>query len=972
MALVVLMLTSCIMALDSSNMTTEPNTVNNIDQRQPSLAQTFTNVTIPYVDNHYGFADGIIDPTEYAAHYTDSITGVEVYLEHNSSILYMGLSASTNGWIGFGWKNYTDSFGIDGLNRSDLIYGYAPGTPHEDIVRVTGSEAVTVHYVLKLRNGTVLEEGEVPDDSSDTPISEEQLLEEYKNQIIGMRIGEVRHFIIPAEDAYNQEDHPLYGYDLEYEITLQRIEDNYDNPADANEIDYSYDYGISTYQHLPYTDQGRILSANARDDGIRTQVEYAINMNSTEGIPLLNATDIQYPLTVLFGNSEDIQDLPVQHSSWVDSPQATLESNTPPHIDVLSPAQNEEVSWSADLEVNVTDNSFVRRTYYKVDDENWTDISFNFQTDLWEYRLDLTDFEAGNYTIWFKATDASNYNATTYVNITVVWPFIPLQGMRLDVSRTLYTRDYHTTEIQDDYTVTNNGSAPITAFDVLLPMKWETYLLSTSAEDSQGEDVKVIRLSDTNNMLRWRVYLPSPVGFGGRYRFTMTTFFHSLHELTVFDDNLYEVTFLKYPVLPYPIRNAQLSVEFRSGDSLSGKSPSGKWATISPMSIEEFTMEIRSFTPFIVADRYTKVNIDPWGWLSYKETITLRNLGPAKQNEFNLRAPAYVDTISIYDKVGILPDSQPKLWASNETIPIGLDLRKDRFGQDGLFKGYTYTFQMDYTIQLSQYQSIVSSGNRIEFPFVTLGDILITKHTVDITMPPSVNAIEAEGDYRLLFGIFDTRLRYEVYNTTEKNPADINLIYQPSVGITARPFVFALVFGFVGIAYILSRRSVIEPVGIPPSEVEETKEQRTQTGAPPDLLMEFANAYSKRISLNMDLEKLEASRRRGKISKREYMIRERDIKSQLQEIDDKLPELKGKLIEYGSKYRDIVSQLELQNEKIEGAKAGLRQLLLRRKKQRISRVAFEKSRQDYLDTIKKATSATDRILLSMQEEAGEL
>jgi hypothetical protein len=115
MALVVLMLTSCIMALDSSNMTTEPYTVDNIDQRQPSLAQTFTNVSIPYVDAHYGFADGIIDPTEYAAQYTDPITGVEVYLEHNSSILYVGLSASTNGWIGFGWKNYTDSFSIDGL-----------------------------------------------------------------------------------------------------------------------------------------------------------------------------------------------------------------------------------------------------------------------------------------------------------------------------------------------------------------------------------------------------------------------------------------------------------------------------------------------------------------------------------------------------------------------------------------------------------------------------------------------------------------------------------------------------------------------------------------------------------------------------------------------------------------------------------------------------------------------------------------
>ena len=102
------------------------------------------------------------------------------------------------------------------------------------------------------------------------------------------------------------------------------------------------------------------------------------------------------------------------------------------------------------------------------------------------------------------------------------------------------------------------------------------------------------------------------------------------------------------------------------------------------------------------------------------------------------------------------------------------------------------------------------------------------------------------------------------------------------------------------------------------------------------------------------------------------MIREKDIKAQIQDIDAELPELKENLMRYGAKYRDLISQLELQDEKIQGAKPGLRQLLIRKKKQRISRVAFEKSRQDYIKTIKKATSATDRILLSIQEEAGDI
>ena len=149
-------------------------------------------------------------------------------------------------------------------------------------------------------------------------------------------------------------------------------------------------------------------------------------------------------------------------------------------------------------------------------------------------------------------------------------------------------------------------------------------------------------------------------------------------------------------------------------------------------------------------------------------------------------------------------------------------------------------------------------------------------------------------------------------------------------------------------------------------------EEQRQTGAPPELLRDFANLYSRKTSLNMDLEKLETARRRGKVKKREFMIRERDIKSQLDKIDSDLPKVKEELSGYGARYRDMVSQLELHNERIEGAKAGLRQLLLRKKKQRISRVAFEKSRQDYLKTIQKATSAIDRTLLTIQEESGDL
>jgi hypothetical protein len=198
------------------------------------------------------------------------------------------------------------------------------------------------------------------------------------------------------------------------------------------------------------------------------------------------------------------------------------------------------------------------------------------------------------------------------------------------------------------------------------------------------------------------------------------------------------------------------------------------------------------------------------------------------------------------------------------------------------------------------------------------------------------------------------------------------MVYQVSIGALIRPIVFSVLIGIVGVVYVVYRKSQLleEAVGVDFREY--TAEEPAQTGAPPELLTKFASLYSQKTALNIDLEKLEASRRRGKITKKAFMIRQTDLKKQIENIDSQLPKVQDELMSYGPKYRDLISQLELQNEKVEGAKAGLRQLLLRKKKQRISRAAFEKSRQDYLKTIKKATSATDRILLAIEEEAGEL
>ena len=564
--------------------------------------------------------------------------------------------------------------------------------------------------------------------------------------------------------------------------------------------------------------------------------------------------------------------------------------------------------------------------------------------------------------------------STTSIDFTVERPYAPLLGMKLDITRTYTTKLYDTAEVRDDFTVTNNGSAPISALEFFYPEEYAILMLDISGVDGGSNDLQIVQLEDYQGFNHWRVYLFDSVDFQETYTFSIIAHFHSTHTLIAFDFNEYEITFPRLPTVPYVLRKAQTSVGFRSGDSLPSNDPTpgGTWYNLGPMQDEEMVFTMNSFTPYILADRQTYITVDPWVWLQYHETIYVENLGNTKENIFVFTIPEYTTTITVYDDVGILAETQPGgTWELNQTVDLQINLLRDRFGDDGLWPGYKYTFHIDYKVQIAGYYDQIAQGDRIEFPMGLFGDVLVRNHEVNLILPYSVSAVEVSGDYRLLHGVFDTTLQYNAYNTTKYNTLQITLVYTTSISATARPLLFAIIIGLVAGIYVLFRRVDFEEGSDVTSEGERVSDTR-QAGAPVELLSDFAKTYSRKTALAMDLEKLEAARRKGKVRKKEFMIRERDLKSQIQEIDSDLPALKEELMQFGSKYRDLISQLELQDEKVEGAKAGLRQLLIRKKKQRISRTAFEKSREDYLKTIKRATTATDRILLTIQAEPGEI
>ncbi|MHA1576448.1 MAG: hypothetical protein ACTSU3_03730, partial [Candidatus Thorarchaeota archaeon] len=829
-------------------------------------------------------------------------------------------------------------------------------------------------------NGSLIQESDYPDITSTEPVQDLSSLTMYKEMIFGMRIDEIRYFVIPAEEAYNQKGHELYSEDLIYEITLTRIYregvERVTNPADSSDIVYSDDYGTNTFQHLPDLDQAQILEAGGSDNGTYTQIEYVIKLNSTDtqDIPLLVDSDEMYPFVFMFGTTEELNGLPVQHTYWTEPAMVEVIPNSPPTLNIISPEADSTLEWVTDLILNAT-GDYISHASYRIDDEPWVALQYDFLSGLWEGSLDLSSYDVGAHVFTFNATDPSNATGVTQVNVELDRAFLPLLGMRIEVTRNFITTASFGSRVEDNYVITNNGSAPISAIDVYLPERYEIHFLFMETVDEAGNTIRVVRHENADGLIHWKLHFPKAVDFQETYTFRSSMYMHTLFKLTIPDEREYQLSFLKYPVLPYVLTDARFVLSFEGGGELipNEDPPDSQVVNLEPFDETSFQSRLRLFTENILAERTTTVVIDAWGWLSYEETITLENTGGSAVSSIAFTIAAYAKNIKIYDEVGILATSQRTNFADyNETKNLAIYLATDRFGDNGFAPTYEYTFKISYVIQASAYQITAAGGTQLDIPIAVMGDILVQSHEINVVFPVSVAANDATDGYRVLYGIFDTSYQYVFYNQTQLNPASITIVYQVTIGVFARPMIFALIVGIIAAFYVSYRKVELpeEILGPRVDDYTDTSQQK-QVGAPSELLRDFANLYSRKTALNMDLEKLEAARRRGKVKKREYMIRESDLKKQIEEINSKLPKVKEDMTRHGPRYRDLVAQLELQDERIEGAKAGLRQLLLRKKKQRISRVAFEKSRQDYLKTIQKATSATDRILLSIEEEAGD-
>ncbi|MBN2150446.1 MAG: FKBP-type peptidyl-prolyl cis-trans isomerase [Candidatus Lokiarchaeota archaeon] len=81
-------------------------------------------------------------------------------------------------------------------------------------------DKVDINYIGTYAiNGTVFDSGTL----YEQVIGSNSLLDYFDQQLVGMVPGVKKTFVIPAEYAYTEPSHHLYGYDLRFEVTITKL-----------------------------------------------------------------------------------------------------------------------------------------------------------------------------------------------------------------------------------------------------------------------------------------------------------------------------------------------------------------------------------------------------------------------------------------------------------------------------------------------------------------------------------------------------------------------------------------------------------------------------------------------------------------------------------------------------------------------------------------------------------------------------
>jgi hypothetical protein len=350
-----------------------------------------------------------------------------------------------------------------------------------------------------------------------------------------------------------------------------------------------------------------------------------------------------------------------------------------------------------------------------------------------------------------------------------------------------------------------------------------------------------------------------------------------------------------------------------------------------------------------------RVEIGVTGYLSTTETHSVKNLGPLNMGSLRVVLPlSYIDgTLVAWDSSG---NVGTRLDGRNVTVLFrsGLPLQVN----------WTYTYYISYKTSMDDYRTSEGGLDVIRMESATVCDCAVDSERVVVVFPSqtSLSSMSLNAD-QVQVQDGKLTLTYTFENVTPMNSPPFEFKYSLSLAANyERPILISLGFFILGFVYVGARKLMPrEKAAGVAREEEKSRELR-------GLIKQFTSDYDEKTSLTLELEKLSEDRRKGKISKREYVERLNVGKRRVGSLTNAVNQEKQKLSLVNKRYAGMIRQLDTYEEERENAKASLENLEFRRRQGKATGDVYSRLKHENTRKIEKATSNIDSIVMQFRQE----
>jgi hypothetical protein len=132
-------------------------------------------------------------------------------------------------------------------------------------------------------------------------------------------------------------------------------------------------------------------------------------------------------------------------------------------------------------------------------------------------------------------------------------------------------------------------------------------------------------------------------------------------------------------------------------------------------------------------------------------------------------------------------------------------------------------------------------------------------------------------------------------------------------------------------------------------------------------LRSFVDSYEEKMRIRSELESLEERLRKGKIPRRRFKVRKKMLDSRLSKVSRNLSSLRDNIRAAGSRYANMMRQIEVAETNLEGAERNIQRVKKRYRRGEISKGAYMKLVEEYHSRIEEAEASIDGVLLRLRE-----